>query len=774
MDIPLKQRLSFRQASLTVMVAFALGALFSLIQVALDYASEDALINHEADALLEISQAPALRALRDGDSALASELMQGLLQSPAVMGAELLDAEGTPLASLSRPANAGGWGARLSSLLFGAGRSIERPLPPGPPGSLLLGRQRLEIDTYVYGSRFLHRAAVTLAVNFVSCLLLSLILLGLLYLLLTRPLTALIDALRQRDPLRSEQPPLPCPSGHQRDEIGLLVAACNRQLALLDREIAQRRAAEERLTYSLAELEERVRLRTTELESANRELLDANRELQQAQRTTLAMAQARSQFLASMSHEIRTPLNGLLGMLALALDNPLPQQVRQQLTIAHDSGRTLVELLNGVLDLSKFEAGQLELEHTPFDLASLVEDTASLLSQNAAPGVELSCLIAPDLPGEVIGDPLRVRQIVSNLLSNALKFTRHGRVDVRLIANPDGILLEVRDTGIGIAREALSRIFQPFAQAEAGISRQYGGTGLGLTLTRRLCEAMHGTLEVESQPGLGSRFSVRLPLATHAAATALPPLQGTVVALCSRRSGLSELLETWLPAWGLDYRRQDPDASLAGLSTDILISDCPDCLSVLRASYSAPILLVSAYGELLPEDEALRLQPLEQMARPLARAALYQALQRHLKPATIPQVEQSLTPAPSEPRILLVEDNPVNQLVVKGLLGRLGLTVTIARHGEEALKILQQRDFDLVLMDCNLPLMDGYEATRQIRRERRWAGLPVIALTANVLPEERERCQRAGMNDYLSKPLRRGELEAMLERWLPPRGARPA
>lgn len=767
MDIPLTQRLSFKQAGLAVVVAFVLGALFSLIQVALDYASEDATINHEARTLLAISHAPAARVLYNWDEKLAGELMQGLLQAPAVLHAELLDHGGMPLASARRDAYPDGWQRRLSDLLFGSRRSFVDPLPLPQHSRAQPGLQRIEIDTYSYGSRFLHRAGITLAGGFVSSLLLSLTLFGLSYLLLTRPLSSLINDLGKRDPRLAEQPPLRCPSGHQHDEIGLLVDSCNRQLALLGNEIAQRRAAEEHLTLSLGELEERVHERTRALESSNRELLGANRELQQAQRTTLEMAQARAHFFASMSHEIRTPLNGLLGMLSLALDNSLSTQLRQQLTIAHDSGRTLVELLNGVLDLSKFDAGQLELEQTPFDLASLVEETAGLLSQNAAPGVELTCLVAPDLPGEVVGDPLRIRQIVSNLLSNALKFTRHGRVDVRLIANPDGILLEVRDTGIGISREALSRIFQPFVQAEAGISRQFGGTGLGLTLTRRLCEAMRGTLEVDSQPGLGSRFSVRLPLATHAAAAALPPLHGKVVALCSRRSGLSELLETWLPSWGVAFQRLDTDASLRGIEVDLLISDCPDCLFGRRPLVDAPILLVSAYGDFLPDEEAERLQPLEQLPRPLPRAALYQALQRGLSRCMPPSAVASSTQPGRPPRILLVEDNPVNQLVVKGLLGRLGLTVEVARQGEEALKILRQQDFDLVLMDCNMPLMDGYEATREIRRSGRQTGLPVIALTANAMPEERERCRRAGMNDYLSKPLRREELEAVLERWLP-------
>lgn len=758
MDIPLSQRLAFRQARMTVLLALVIGSLLSLVQIALDYASADALINHEAHTLLAISRQPAGRELASPDTQRARDLLEGLLQAPAVVHAELLDGNGAALANLSRPALEDGWQHQLSSRLFGSSRTVEVALPQGPghPPGLL----RLEVDTYVYGHHFLHRAGITLARCLLGTLLLSLTLFGLYYLQLTRPLTALIEALDKRDPRLADQPPLLCPNTHRHDEIGRLISACNHQLTRLDAEIAQRRSAETHLTRSLGELEERVQERTRALESSNQEL-------QQAQQRAMAMAQARTQFLANMSHEIRTPLNGLLGMLALALDGPLPAQQRQQLMIAHDSGRMLVELLNDVLDLSKFEFGQLELERTPFDLASLVEEATSLLSQNAAPGVELSCLIAPDLSGEVIGDPLRVRQILNNLLSNALKFTRHGRVDVRLTTLADGILLEVCDTGIGIAPEALSRIFQPFTQAEAGISRKFGGTGLGLTLTRRLCEAMQGTLEVHSQPGLGSRFSVRLPLPTHAAASTLPPLQGKVIALCSRRSGLSELLETWLPTWGVDYRRLDPDDSLAGVGADLLISDCPDCLFGLRPLTAAPILLVSAYGELLPEEEEARLQPLEQAARPLSRATLYQALQRHLNHDALPAAAAPRVFAQQEPRVLLVEDNPVNQLVVKGLLARLGLSVAVARHGEEALKMLHQRAFDLVLMDCNLPLMDGYEATRQIRRERRWASLPVIALTANVLPEDRERCQQAGMNDYLSKPLRREELQAMLEHWLP-------
>ena len=735
MDIPCNQRLAFKQTCLTLAIALLIGGLLSLVRVALDYASEDAAINREARTLLALVQPPTSRAFAAADKAQARTQLADLLQSPQVLNAELLDDRGAVWASASRPlAGSGG----LAERLFDNPRRVDTPLSDG------IGRLQLDIDTRPHGSRFLQHAGASLALNLLGSLLLGLLLAGLNHRLLIRPLNALRASLDRRSSELTA--PLPCPADHRRDEIGALVEACNRQLP----------SAPETL-------EEHIRT----LESSNRELLAARHE-------ALAMAQARSQFLANMSHEIRTPLNGLLGMLSLALESPLPAQQRQQLMIAHDSGRMLVELLNDALDLSKFESGQFELEQTPFDLASLVEESASLMSQNAAPGVELTCLIATDLPGEVVGDPMRVRQILTNLLSNALKFTRHGRVDVRLSAAPEGVLLEVVDTGIGIAQDALSRIFQPFTQAEAGISRQFGGTGLGLTLTRRLCHAMHGTLTVESRPGLGSRFSVLLPLPAHAAASVLPPLPGRVLALCSKRSGLHELLQTWLPAWGLDYQRMDTDACLAGVAADLLISDCPDCLFGLRPQSIAPILLIGAYGELLPEEQADRLQPLEQLARPLARATLYQSLQRHLNHGAATSTSDNRANGQRQSRILLVEDNPVNQLVVKGLLGHLGRSVEIARHGEEALKLLRQRDFDLVLMDCNLPLMDGYEATRQIRRNSRWAGLPVIALTANVLPEDRERCQQAGMSDYLSKPLRREELQAMLERWLPSEGPRPA
>jgi signal transduction histidine kinase/CheY-like chemotaxis protein len=769
MDIKFTNRLSYKQARLTVLVGFILGTLLSVLQIGIDYASEDASINREILSLLEISHNPASRIAYNIDAELARELTQGLLRSPAIIGAKLTDNNGIVLANVKRPNMQSGYRV-ISDFLFGAHRQFEDRLYLDHMHGESLGTLQLDVDTYSFGNRFLRRAEVTLINGFARSLLLSGILLALFYVMLTKPLVRIIRELSGRDP-RSTQPTLlECPAGHANDEIGVLVKVANQQFANIATEIQQRRSAENRLTEYLAQLENIVSARTTELKTINVRLSQSNQELEVARSTALDMAEARSVFVANMSHEIRTPLNGLLGMIALSLDGPLSAEQQQQLSIAHDSGKVLVELLNDILDLSKFDAGQLELEHIPFDLGTLIEDTANLLSQNAAPSVELTCLIDPDFPALVLGDPTRVRQIVSNLLSNALKFTRFGRVDVRLSTSDKGVKIEVCDTGIGIPQDAQLKIFQPFTQAGAGITRQFGGTGLGLALTNNLCEAMQGRLTISSEAGFGSQFCAELPLPVHTRAVTLPLLRGNVIAITDANSGLGELLSSLLPDWGLGYQRRSIDDPLLGVQLDVLITDCPECLFNLRPTVTAPILLVTAYGNFMPIEEVSALAPLQQQARPLARNALYQALRRILQPQaeTPDDARLDATSPQRRGRVLLVEDNPVNQLVAKGMLGKLGCEVVTAAHGGEALDQLEQSDFDLVLMDCNMPVMDGYEASRQIRRSGRWPQLPIVALTANAMSEERERCRAAGMNDYLAKPFRREELGALLDVWIAP------
>jgi signal transduction histidine kinase/CheY-like chemotaxis protein len=768
MDIKFTHRLSYKQARLTVLVGFILGTLLSLLQIGIDYASEDASINREILSLLEISHNPASRIAYNIDAELAQELTMGLVRSPAILSATLTDNNNTVLASVKRPSAQSGYRV-ISDFLFGANRQFEDRLFLDHLPNESLGTLQLEVDTYAFGSRFLRRAEVTLLNGFARSLILTGILLALFYVMLTKPLVRVIRELSGRDPRSAEPTWLEYPAGHENDEIGVLVKVANQQFENIATEIQQRRNAENRLTDYLSQLENIVSARTAELKAINARLSQSNQELEVARTTAIEMAEARSVFLANMSHEIRTPLNGLLGMIALSLDGPLTAEQQQQLSIAHDSGKVLVELLNDILDLSKFDAGQLELEHIPFDLGALVEDTANLLSQNAAPSVELTCLIDPQFPALVLGDPTRVRQIVSNLLSNALKFTRFGRVDLRLSAFEEGVRIEVCDTGIGIAHDAQVKIFQPFTQAGAGITRQFGGTGLGLALTYNLCEAMQGRLTISSEAGFGSQFCADLPLPAHTRAVSPAALSGKIIAITAASSGLAELLKTLLPAWGLDYQQRSIDDSLLGLEPDVLITDCPECLFGLRPTLDAPILLVTAYGNFMPSEQASALAPLQQQARPLARNALYQTLRRVLQPETtmINGARIEALPHQRRGRVLLVEDNPVNQLVAKGMLGKLGCEVIVAAHGAEALDQLEQSDFDLVLMDCNMPVMDGYEASRQIRRSGRWPQLPIVALTANAMSEERERCRAAGMSDYLAKPFRREELAALLDLWVP-------
>ncbi|WP_085664905.1 MULTISPECIES: hybrid sensor histidine kinase/response regulator [Pseudomonas] len=771
MDIKFTNRLSYKQARLTVLVGFILGTLLSLIQIGIDYASEDASINREVRALLQISHNPASRIAYNIDSELALELTRGLLQSPAIIRARLIDNNETVLADVERPRLQDRY-RPLSDFLFGDQRQFKERLYLTHMPEEYLGTLYLEVDTYAFGSRFLDRAGITLLNGFARSLVLTGILLALFYMMLTKPLVTVIGALSGSDPRKPRQTRVACPHGHEHDEIGVLVKVANQQFVSMATEIEQRRTAENRLTQYLNELEDIVSARTNELKASNSSLSLSNQELEEARRRALDMAQARAAFLANMSHEIRTPLNGMLGMIALALDSPLPSEQRQQLAIAHDSGKVLVELLNDILDLSKFDAGQLELERIPFDMGSMVEDTANLLSQNTAQSVELTCLIARDFPSSVLGDPTRVRQIVSNLLSNALKFTRFGRVDVRLSTIVGGVRLEVRDTGIGIPEEAQARIFQPFTQAGAGITRQYGGTGLGLALTRNLCKAMQGHLHIKSDPGFGSRFTAELPLAVHTEAIPPAPLHGRVAALSAAGSGLDELLQDLLPAWGLAYQHHDSSAGLDATAIDLLITDSLDQLFELRPALKTPILLVTAYGNFLPSEQSVTLAPLHQLARPLARNALYQTLRRTLQghEPEHPLATPAITLEQGRARILLVEDNPVNQLVAKGMLAKLGCQVQLATQGAEALELLEQDEFDLVLMDCNMPVMDGYEASRRIRQSGRWPDLPIVALTANAMPEERERCRAAGMNDYLAKPFRREELLALVDHWVPVNG----
>jgi len=488
---------------------------------------------------------------------------------------------------------------------------------------------------------------------------------------------------------------------------------------------------------------------------------------------------AKAAFLARMSHEIRTPMNGIVGMVELLADSELSAAQRECAEVIDLSARTLMRLIDDILDFSKIEAGKMSLEAVELDLAALIEDCAAVSSPRAlGKGLELVVDLDPELPPTLVGDPLRLRQILLNLLSNAIKFTERGEVAVvaRVLggdARACSVQLEVRDTGIGMDPAAQATLFRPFAQAEASTTRRYGGTGLGLAITRSLLGLMRSEIDLHSVPGAGSTFQAVLSLGRSGPAAAPPSprraLEGTAVLLVVPNATLRESLVRRLAAEGAE--------ALATVGVT-------EALAALNAGRSDPGLVVvdEAVGPAL-EPLAARLGSARWawLARPGASpppaladrevVALRKPVRRAGLLAWATAVAPAPGPSPRPPRpsfaglaVLVAEDNPVNQKVAVRLLERLGATVRLAGNGREALASLARAPADLVLMDCQMPELDGYQTTRAIRRgEAGAARVPVVALTANALESERQRCLEAGMDDCLTKPVRTEDLRRVLE-----------
>jgi len=512
---------------------------------------------------------------------------------------------------------------------------------------------------------------------------------------------------------------------------------------------------------------------------------------------------AKSEFLANMSHEIRTPLNGVIGMLDLLDRDAFDPEQRSMLETARSSADALLALINDVLDFSKIEAGKLALEQIEFELTPIIEEVATLFSREAhAKGLELSCLVHRDVPAILLGDPTRLRQILANLVSNAVKFTPRGEVFVSVQVTSTDVLngiptvvlrADIRDTGIGMSPEVVGRLFQAFTQADNSTTRRYGGTGLGLTIARRLVEAMKGTLQVSSKIGEGSTFSVILPLpVVKETATVMLPgiLRGLKALIVDDNSTNRLILEHYLTAAGMKHisavsalqgLEEARSAAQTGAPFDIVLLDyqMPEMdglgfISNLRADpaiANVPCVMLSSLGDRggLPDTAGV----VAWLGKPVRRAALLRIL------ATIvghsAARDQLVDKRPKEQfrfpgaRVLLAEDNVVNQMVAVRVLGTFGVTAELAVNGEEALALAKAKRFDAVLMDCHMPIMDGYEATHAIREwERTKSGrrVPIIAMTANALAGDRARCLSAGMDDHVAKPFKHEALGATLAKWL--------
>jgi len=702
-------------------------------------------------------RAAAATAAAFSDRTAARAVVDLVGPAAGAMDASITGADGKTLARYTSPSASTGLPARLLPAV-----TVSLSLDDATSGALQVGVSRQPALMAMLGLLAMQVVALLAALG------LATVVTARLRNAIVRPIRGLLDTMegvgRHQDYGRRAQPDGP-------DEIGSLIISFNQMLG----QIQER---DEHLAEHRRQLQELVAERTRNLEVAAVEAEKSSR--------------AKGDFLARMSHEIRTPMNGVVGMAELLQNTSLDARQLHMLQTMRRSADALLEIINDILDFSKIEAGRLQVVNDDFALIELVEDVCDLLASRAQErGLELVCHVDGSVPGQCNGDPLRLRQVIINLLGNAIKYTEKGHVVVRARAvdSSEGgfrLRIEVEDTGLGIPESELDSVFDAFTQVDTFETRKHGGTGLGLAITRQLVGLLGGEVGVSSQVGRGSTFWFELPLArpVHAAEPApwtVPPLKVLLVQDHAASAGATrELLEAAgatvdvvsTGARAMEHLALDGDFGLAIVDQQLPDRSGAELLEQLRSSGLAAVPVVMLTPVAAPTGGApdgSACEPDEWLVKPVRRARLAEAVNRALGIAE-PAAQQSGDTSGPMPRslglkVLLVEDSPVNQEVACGMLEALGCDVVLAADGTLGVEHALGGHFDVVLMDCQMPLMDGYEASRRIRSGEASAerpAVPIVAITANALPGDRERCLAAGMTDFISKPFTLRKLQAVM------------